>query len=70
MRRLNKNKLQGLARSTKGCCLLFEVKMFDQILQRILQAQGCRIYKEEVTLKNNLKIAQSEFEEKNHDNEQ
>jgi hypothetical protein len=70
MRRLSKNKLQDLARSTKGCCLLFKVKMFYQIHKEFYKLKAAKFYKEEATLKNNLKIAQSEFEEIKHDNEQ
>jgi hypothetical protein len=36
----------------------------------LYKLKAAEFYKEEATLKNNLKIAQSEFEEIKHDNEQ
>ncbi len=40
MRRLSKSKLQDLARSTKGCCLLFQVKMFHMCLKLLTDGIG------------------------------
>ncbi len=44
--------------------------MFYQIHKEFYKLKAAKFYKEEATLKNNLKIAQSEFEEIKHDNEQ
>jgi len=59
-----------LGRSTKGCCFFSKLKCFIKFYKEFYKLKVAKFYKEEVTLKNNLKIAESEFEEIKHDNEQ